>query len=224
MRLFSLAAVAALASISSIAEAHISISSGPAFANKTQKITFAVGHGCEGADTIAVQVDLPAGVSSVRAMPSDFAKPALVKDGANAVTAILWTKPDADHQLEDFGYYEITLRARVADVPFTTLTWKITQTCKAADGTVLPPVVWDGADGAKLNVVPARVPGWNKVTLAAAVPAAGLPTFFGDAQIVWRGTAAYSANANTMAQIAGTTGVTALESDLAAGDEIWIKY
>lgn len=223
MRLSFFAAVAALVSYSAVASAHISISSGPAFANKTQKITFAVGHGCEGADTINVRIDIPVGVSSVRAMTSDLGVPAVVKDGTN-ITAFVWNKADAAFQLEDIQYYEITLRARVADVPFTTITWKITQTCKAADGTVLPPVVWDGADGGKLNVLPARIPGWNKVTLTAAMPAASLPLFFGDAQIVWRGTAAYSANANTMAQIAGTTGVTALESDLAAGDEIWVKY
>lgn len=223
MRLHSLAAVAALVSFSQLADAHVEISSGVAFANKSQKITFSIGHGCEGADTIKLRIDIPAGVSSVRAMTSDFAKPVVIKDGANIV-ALEWTKSDADFQLEDIQYYEITLRARVADVPFTTIAWKATQTCKAADGTILPPVVWDGATAPLLKVVPARTPGWNKFTLPAAVPAAGLPTYFGDALIVWKGMAAYSPNANMMAQIAATTGVTVLESDLAAGDEVWVRY
>jgi hypothetical protein len=48
--------------------------------------------------------------------------------------------------------------------------------------------------------------------------------YLGDAQIVWRGNAAYSANAATMAQIGQTQGVTALTGDLAAGDELWIRY
>jgi hypothetical protein len=225
MRMFCVAAFAALSVYSAAAEAHVSIVSGPAFANKSQKITFGIGHGCEGADTISLRIDIPAGISSVRAMTSDFGKPALVKDASNTnVVAIVWTKADADAQLEDFQFYEITLRARVADVPFTTIAWKATQICKAADGTVLPPVVWDGATAPQLNVVPARIPGWNKFVLGTAVSAANLPIYLGDAQIVWRGNAAYSSNANIMAQIASTTGVSALTGDLAASDEIWVKY
>jgi len=222
MRLLSVAAFAALVTYSAAASAHVSISSGPAFANKSQKITFSIAHGCEGADTISLRVEIPAGISSVRAMTSDFGKPSLVKDGATIV-AIEWTKADADFQLEDFQFYEITLRARVADVPFTTIAWKATQTCKAADGTIST-VVWDAADAPQLNVVPARIPGWNKFTLGTAVAAANLPTYFGDAVIVWKGTAAYSPNANTMAQIGGTAGVTVLNADLAAGDEVWVRY
>jgi len=34
-----------------IASAHISVASGPGFANTTQEIVFGVGHGCAGADT-----------------------------------------------------------------------------------------------------------------------------------------------------------------------------
>jgi hypothetical protein len=50
-----------------------------------------------------------------------------------------------------------------------------------------------------------------------------IATYFGDAQIVWRGNAAYSPNANTMSQIAATMGVTALGS-VAANDELWVRY
>jgi hypothetical protein len=72
-----------------------------------------------------------------------------------------------------------------------------------------------------LLIVPAHVPGWNKVTVPAAV--ADLGVYFGDALIVWKGTAAFSANPATKDMIAGTPGVTALTS-LAASDEIWVKY
>jgi hypothetical protein len=47
--------------------------------------------------------------------------------------------------------------------------------------------------------------------------------FFGDALIVWKGAAAYSANPTTKELIAGTPGVTALTS-LAVGDELWVRY
>jgi hypothetical protein len=50
-----------------------------------------------------------------------------------------------------------------------------------------------------------------------------LKAFFGDAQIVWKGTAAFSANPTTAGLIAGTSGVTALTS-IAAGDVIWVKH
>jgi periplasmic copper chaperone A len=226
MRVLSSAAIAAFVLVSgaATARAHVSLSSGPAFANKSQKITFGVGHGCEGADTASVRVDIPAGITSVRAMTSDFGKPMFIKDVSNNITAVVWTKADAEVLPEDLGFYDITLRARVADVPFTTIVWKVTQTCKLTDGTVLPPVVWEGVDGPALKVVPARLTGWNKFVVGRAVVAADLPGYFGDAQIVWRGAAAYSPNANIMAQIGTTAGVTVLNADLAPNDEIWVKY
>lgn len=65
------------------------------------------------------------------------------------------------------------------------------------------------------------MPGWNKFTVPAQM--SDLSVFFKDAQIVWKGSAAYSANPNIAAQIAGTSGVTALTS-LNVGDEVWVKY
>jgi hypothetical protein len=78
-----------------------------------------------------------------------------------------------------------------------------------------------GNPAAAVALVPARSPGWNKITVPSAI--SDLSTAFKDAQIVWKGNAAYSANPNTAAQIATTSGVTALSS-LAAGDEVWVKY
>ncbi|KAB2899544.1 MAG: YcnI family protein [Kofleriaceae bacterium] len=211
-----------------VASAHVSISSGPAQATKSQKITLSVGHGCDGADTISVRVVLPAGVSSVRALPSETFKPA-IEGTAAAVTAVTWTKPVEDVLDSDYGYYELTLRARVGDVPFTRLYFRVYQTCRAMDGTVsthdwaaLPGEEGDPAPS--LTVVPARVSGWNKFTLSATVAAADLPTYFGEAQIVWRGAEAYSPNANTMTLIGATPGVSVLNSDLTASQEIWVKY
>lgn len=47
-----------------VARAHVSVVSGPGFANTTQEIVFGVGHGCAGADTTRVRVEIPAGVLS----------------------------------------------------------------------------------------------------------------------------------------------------------------
>ncbi|MBL9019387.1 MAG: DUF1775 domain-containing protein [Myxococcales bacterium] len=229
MRSSLVALTLATLSFASIAEAHVSISSGPAQANKSQKITFGVGHGCDGADTVKVRVEMPAGVSSVRVFHSDFGKPT-IEGTAAAVTAVVWTKDAADLLGEDYGYYELTIRARVADVPFTGILFKVFQTCRTSAG-VETTVAWDqpagsttGEPGPVLNVVPGRITGWNKYTLATAVPAAKFGTYFGDAQIVWKGNSAYSANSAVMPLITGTPGVTPLTSDLAAGDVIWVKY
>jgi uncharacterized protein YcnI len=208
--------------------AHVSIPGAPASASTTQKITFSVGHGCEGLDTVKVRVDIPTGVTSVRALFSDFGKPTLIKNGTT-VTAVEWTKADGDRLEGDDAYYEITIRARVGDAAFTQIQFNVTQTCRNAAGDPVT-VAWDQAPGATgnpaplLTVVPAHTPGWNKITVGRTVAAKDLPLYFRDAQIVWRGTAAYSPNAGTMMQIGQTPGVTALSGDLAAGEELWVKY
>ncbi len=210
------------------AEAHVDISSGLAEASKSQKITFAVGHGCEGADTVRVRVEIPAAVTSVRALFSDFGKPTVIRSGTT-VTAVEWQKADADLLDADDGYYELTIRARIPNAAFTRIAFVITQVCRSSTG-VETTVVWDQPPGSPentaplLTVVPPRSVGWNKIVLDRGVAAADLPLYFRDAQIVWRGNAAYSANPNTMTQIGQTAGVTALSGDLAAGDELWVRY
>lgn len=211
-----------------VASAHVSISSGPAQATKSQKITFGIGHGCDGADTLSVRVVIPAGISSIRALPSGSYKPTIEGTPA-AVTAVVWTKPVEDVLDADYAYHELTIRARVGDVPFSKVYFSVYQTCRAMDGTISthdwiarPGETGDPAPS--LTVVPARVSGWNKYTLTTGVAAADMGAYFGDAQIVWRGTEAYSPNANTMTLIGATPGVTALSGDLAATQEIWVKY
>jgi uncharacterized protein YcnI len=233
-------AVAFVLASSTTALAHVSISSGPAQANKTSKITFGIGHGCEtgtAVDTWKIRVDLPAGVTSVRALRSDFGKPTMIKTGG-VVTAIEWTRTDVDDLLtDDTNYYELTIRARIPDAPYSQLQFNVTQTCRepGQSGATGTPVLWDQPAGSTtgnpaplLTVVPARTAatGWNKFTVPANTTVANskLATYFGDALIVWRGSSAFSANSNTAAQITSTQGVTALTTDLAAGDEIWVRY
>jgi uncharacterized protein YcnI len=206
------------------AAAHVGISSGPATANKSSKITFAVGHGCEGFDTMRVTVDIPADtVTSIRALGNgDFKAPTLAKTG-DVVTAITWEKDVADIREADDGYYELTFRARIPDAAFSKIAFVVHQFCLDAEGAEVQ-VDWAGEDAAQLVIVPSRLAGWNKYTLGAAVLESDVPTYLGDAQIVWKGTAAYSPNPNIMALISSTPGVTALTGDLAAGDELWVKY
>jgi len=232
-RVLTSATIAVCALLSSgISRAHVSIASGAAAANTTQEVTFGVGHGCATADTYKVRVQIPAGVTSVRPLRSDFGKPSVEKDAAGIVTAVVWQKPDADALDADIAYYKLVVRMRVPDAPFTTLYFPTQQTCRAPDGTLstvgwsmLPtdPVVDGGADepAPALRIVPVRRPGWNRYVVTQTMT--DLSVFFADAQIAWKGASAYSANPITAVLIAGTPGVTPLTS-LAANDEVWVKY
>jgi uncharacterized protein YcnI len=212
-----------------IARAHVTVSSGPGFANSTQEIVFAVGHGCEGSDTYSVKVDIPAGVTSVRPLTSDFGKVTVEKNAEGDVIAVIWQKPDAELLASDFGYYKLALRLRVPNKPFTTVYFPTHQTCKASDGTTLTThwVTTPGTTGStdepapELRIVPARKAGWNKFTVPGDIT--DLSVYFSDALIVWKGTAAFSSNAVTTELAKGTSGITEL-TELKANDEIWVKY
>jgi uncharacterized protein YcnI len=228
--------IAGLLVSSATAFAHITISSGPAAAGKSAKIAFAINHGCNSSseDTWKIRVDFPTtgGFSNIRPMASDFGKPVLIRDVNNAVIAVEWTKPDAEKRDKDDGYYELVIKTTVPNTPYKKLSFPVTQTCVDAAGTPTTPVVWDGTNVAEpapvLTVVPPRTStiGWNKFTIPASttVAAGDFGAYFGDALIVWKDTAAFSSNPNTVEQITATAGVSMLSTDLAAGDVIWVRY
>jgi uncharacterized protein YcnI len=226
-----LALAAALFLVARDARAHVSAVTTTAFANQTQIVTFGVGHGCAGVDTFSLRVEVPAGVTSVRAVRSTLGPARIETDATGAVTAVTWEKALADVAEGDPNYYEVSIRAKIPDAPFTALAFRARQICSTPAGVKSPPVDWyatadapdagSGEPAPRVLVLPARSPGWNKFT--APVDVTDLKAFFADAQIVWRGTAAFSANPNTAALIATTAGATALTS-VAAGDVLWVKY
>jgi len=212
--------------VSSTATAHVSIASGPAFANTSQEIAFGVGHGCDEADTYRVQVEIPASVTSVRPETSDFGQVDVETDASGAVVSVTWTKSDVLDS--DTQYYKLLLRLKAPDQPFSTVYLPAHQTCRAKDGTETV-VDWVGIDNSDssvepapaLRILPARFPGWNKFTAVTAVD--DLKGFFSDAEIVWVGSKAYSVNPATSEQIAATSGVSSLTA-IAEGEQIWVKY
>ncbi|WP_434046108.1 MULTISPECIES: YcnI family copper-binding membrane protein [Sorangium] len=217
------------------AYAHISVS-GPAFAGATHEASFGVGHGCDGADTYRVKVQIPAGVTSVRPMDSTFGKAALEKDAEGNVTAVVWTKPLADVLPADVNYYKLSLRFNVPETPFKTLYFPTVQTCRTADGTetIAEWVDTSGGHGSHepnpdaptslpapaLTVLPPRAPGWNKYTVNEHVHDLSV---FKDALIVWAGNAAYSPNPSTQSLIM-TEPDTEVLTMIHPGTEIWVKY
>jgi uncharacterized protein YcnI len=218
------------------ASAHVSLASGPGFADATQEITFGVGHGCAGADTLSVRVEIPAAITSVRAVHSTLGPAKVEKDAAGLVKAVTWSKPAADLQDGDPNYYKLTLRLKVPNQPFTTLAFPATQTCRTTAG-VETVVAWVGGSAAApdasapdagapepaptLVILPARQPGWNKYQVAADVT--DLAGYFGDAQIVWVGTAAFSPNGETAALIKTEPNTTALTT-IPVGSTVWVRY
>jgi hypothetical protein len=226
----------------SVAAAHIGISPKQAPATTNQVVTFAINHGCKikdsnnvehEYDTLSVQIDIPAAIDgkTVRVMPVEFAgAPVVTRDGDGAVTSVKWTRDVADLQpVDGLGYYELKLKLPIPGAPFTAIPFVITQTCKDGNGDDIV-VVWSGPSS---NPEPSPVLyvtsdkhsyGWNKYTLTTPVANADFGKYFGDALIVWKGTSAFSPNMVVNTLIAATPGVTPLEADLAAGDEIWVKY
>lgn len=219
--------VAAVSFVPALASAHVSVTSGPAFANLTQEIRFGVGHGCAGSDTYSVRIEIPAGVTSVRPKSDVFGKPSVEKNDAGDVVAVVWQKVDADALDADVEYYELTLRLRVPNQPFSTLYFPTYQVCRAADGSMSNTdwvATMEGGEAEPapaVEVLPARKPGWNEFTVSSSIDE--LSAFFGDASIVWKGQAAYSANPTTAELIDSTAGVARLTA-LAAGDVVWVKY
>ena len=203
------------------AQAHVDVV-GPGFADERQIVKFTVGHGCEGADTVAFEVRIPEQVTSLRALPGSFGEAQVVKTG-DRVTSVIWTKPDA--RAADDHFYEGSIRIAVPDAPFTTIYFPSIQTCRTAAGedklaewTALPGE--EGEPAPALHILPVRKPGWNKYTVPVALTDLKV---FDDAEIVWAGTAAYSGNPTTLEQIRGTDGVSEL-TKISAGAEIWVKY
>ncbi|QRN95979.1 YcnI family protein [Archangium violaceum] len=218
------------------AHAHISVVSGPAFAGKSQELTFKVGHGCNGADTYRVEIRIPEGVTSVRPLDSVFGKAVVAKDAAGKVTSVTWTKAAADVLPGDTQLYKFTLSASLPNVPFTPLFFPTIQSCRAADGTEST-TEWVGTTtehnhgedagttptaepAPSVFLYPARLPGWNKYTVDQHVHDLSV---FNDAQIVWSGNAAYSPNPATLQLIEKEPNTQTLR-ELHPGTEIWVKY
>ncbi|ADO67897.1 YcnI family protein [Stigmatella aurantiaca] len=227
-----LAAVAVL--LCTAAEAHISVISGPAIAGNNQELTFNISHGCSGADTFRIEVRIPDGVTSVRPLDSMLGKAVLSKDAEGVLKSVVWTKPAADVLPGDTHLYRVSLSALLPNTPFTTLFFPTIQSCRAADGTETT-VEWTAAStdhghgggtapttnpAPFVFLLPARSPGWNKYTVDQHVHDLSV---FKDAQIVWAGNTAYSANPLVLSLIEKEQGTQVLK-EIHPGTEIWVKY
>ena len=234
----SLFAAGAVSLRSSPALAHPSLPAGTsAVANSTYEANFGVGHGCAGTDTQSIRVIIPAGVTSVRPVDNVFGPAVVEKDAAGLVTAVSWTRA-TPVQPADTHFYRLLMRVKLPNTPFTKVWFKVTQTCRAADGSSSV-VQWDSTDeepsthradagvsgepdnaASWVFLVRKRKPGWNRYAVTQRIRDLSV---FDDATIVWAGTAAYSSNEDTKALITSEPGTTLL-TEIPAGTELWVKY
>lgn len=227
---FSVLLGAATVLASATAWGHVSMNS-PQAAGKSAVLFFNVGHGCEGLDAIKVDVTIPPEITALRAMSDpDFGDPAIIKDDAEIITNVVWEKNES--RASDDIFYQLGIRTTVPNEPFTTLYFPTKVHCLDADGNeviddwaALPDAepLPDGGEplpAPALSILPVRFPGWNKWTTPVEITSLSI---FNDAEIVWVGDAAFSANPATAELIAAEEGVTVLES-IPADSEIWVKY
>ena len=215
---------AATVVVAAPAVAHVDLA-GPGFAGTNQVLTFSVGHGCAADDTYRIEIQIPPAVTSVRPLPSAWGEAQLTRDAAELVTGVAWEKGAA--RAADDHYYELRIRIRVPDAPFTRLYFPSIQYCRRATGeettvgwTATPDNPGGEEPAASLWIVPPRHPGWNRYEVPAALSDLSV---FDDAQIVWAGQAAYSSNEAVAEMIRNTADVTELSS-IPSGASIWVKY
>lgn len=232
-----------------------------AVAGKSYELVLAVPHGCAyttaggaaaEADTYKVEVAIPAGFTGVRPIIDGvFGRPEVTRDGQNAVTKLVWTKPATYDSSADDQSYRVGLRGTAPNAPFTTIQFNTKQYCKNPLGGDDLVTDWSAyGDPAsnqspKVKIFPVRSPGWNQFSLAAsnekhtsAEVTALLKDFFADAQIVWllpgtnTGNGAYSANPSTTLKIKtlaqqdpGTYEIVANQNVMIhSTDVIWAKF
>ena len=207
------------------AQAHTSFvitDSSNAFAGKSYFATLNLGHGCEDVlsgvkfDTEKLEVDIPAGVTSIRPMDSAWATATVVKDVDGNITQLVWTRTNAP-LAEDSQLYRVSFTAKLPDAPMTTLAFPARQICHNTNAVEIT-TPWEGAEAPTLKLLPPRAPGWNKYTAQADIDDTTINAFFSDAYIVWSGSAAYSANPVTAGLITNTLTI------IPAGADFWVKY
>jgi uncharacterized protein YcnI len=92
------------------ATAHVGTLPSEVHKGGTFEVGFGIGHGCEGSPTVAVRLQVPDGVSSVRPVVKPGWTIELVKDG-DRVTQVNWTGGSVDDALYD----RFTIRGQIED-------------------------------------------------------------------------------------------------------------
>ncbi|CAA0115651.1 YcnI family protein [Zhongshania aliphaticivorans] len=216
----------------SATQAHVSVVSSTAYANSYYQVILSIPHGCDGADTERVEVEIPSTMVSVKPL-IDF-NSANIPVGIEAeqvngeVSKLIFNRDNAAET--DNTIYTVSFRGKLSDAPFTTQYFPTTQYC--VGGGV---AAWTGTNGGhnhdssaestelpapSVFVYPTRHLGWNQYTAPDHLHDMGI---FKDAEIVWKGGAGYSANPVTMELIEADEDSSSL-SEIHPDESFWVKY
>jgi uncharacterized protein YcnI len=142
------AGVLGLAALAAPAAAHVTIPEGEVHAGSTAVIHFRVGHGCDGAPTDTVELQLPDGVVAGQPeyLPGWTAEVEMVESEpyerfgetfTERAGVIRWSGGD----LPDFAFYDFAVRATFLVDPGTVLAIPVVQRCGDAELAWIEPIV-----------------------------------------------------------------------------------
>ncbi|MBK9132085.1 MAG: DUF1775 domain-containing protein [Gammaproteobacteria bacterium] len=196
------------------AHAHVTFVDATAEAGRSFIAVANINHGCEDElgnyDTYKVEIELPAGITA-RPMSSPVGQ-ASVDDSGDPVK-LVWERDSSDVGADDALFYQVSFRFTAPNTPLASLQFRTTQSCAGSTQ-----IVWEGVDAPTLRIVPTHATGWNKYTAQADISLEDIAATFADAQIVWAGSQAYSANPVIADLIQNPLTV------ITAGTEYWVKY
>lgn len=151
--------------------AHIVLDEPAALAGRSYKAAFKVGHGCDGASTTAIRIQIPAGFTDAKPMPkagwvlSAQVSPLAVpyanhgKKVTEDVSAVTWTSASKDNWLPDAYYEEFVMRGGLPETGGA-MWFKVLQTCDkgSIDWSQIPATGTDTkglkAPAALLEIIP----------------------------------------------------------------------
>ena len=147
------------------AAAHVTLDTPQAAALAYVRVAIRVPHGCEGAATVGLRLQVPEGVTAVKPMPksgwtltttTDPAKPGVGgHDEAPPVREVIW-RATQGQALPDAFYDEFVLRVRMPDAAGQTIWFPFVQDCEG--GKVSRWIERPAAGQAYDDVPPARLP------------------------------------------------------------------
>ena len=176
-------AVSALYMLATPAFSHIVLETKTALAGSTYKAVFQVGHGCQGAATNGVSVQIPAGFQGAKPYPkagwtltTQSAKLAQPYDShgqpvTEDVSVVSWTAASKEAALQDAHFDEFTLRGTLPDAAGP-LWFKVLQTCESGrnDWSEIP-AAGASTKGLKFPAVLLQVTGPEIAAVTDSAPA-----------------------------------------------------
>lgn len=158
------AALAAAISLPMTAQAHVTLDTKEAPALGYVRLAIRVPHGCEGAATTAIRLQVPAGVTAVKAQPkpgwtltltAEEAAPSGGHDSSPPVREVAWR----GGPLPDAFYEEFLVRVRMPDGAGQTVWFPFVQECEGGRVTrwIEKPAEGDATGGLRAPAYPVRL-------------------------------------------------------------------